>query len=114
MAATEEMLAIALKAKPHACCIVPEKREDAPPKAGIDVVGQFSRLEPIVKQLVDAGIRVSMSSNPTASSWTPAGRSARRWWNCIPAPMPMPPARRAPKLLRHIHNGRGNSRRSWA
>ena len=64
MAATEEMLAIALKAKPHACCIVPEKREERTTEGGIDVVGQFSRLEPIVKQLVAAGIRVSMFIEP--------------------------------------------------
>src|ERR1700748_1073322 len=48
MAATEEMLAIALKAKPHACCIVPEKREERTTEGGIDVIGQHNRLKPIV------------------------------------------------------------------
>src|SRR5471032_2485914 len=64
MAATEEMLAIALKFKPHACCIVPEKREERTTEGGIDCVTQFSRLKPIVAALSDAGIRVSMFIEP--------------------------------------------------
>ena len=64
MAATEEMLAIALKAKPHACCIVPEKREERTTEGGIDVIGQHNRLRPIVSALVGAGIRVSMFIEP--------------------------------------------------
>ena len=64
MAATEEMLAIALKAKPHAACIVPEKREERTTEGGIDVIGQHNRLKPIVAALVDAGIRVSMFIEP--------------------------------------------------
>jgi pyridoxine 5-phosphate synthase len=64
MAATEEMLSIALKTRPHAACIVPEKREERTTEGGIDVVGQFSRLEPIVQQLGAAGIRVSMFIEP--------------------------------------------------
>jgi pyridoxine 5-phosphate synthase len=64
MAATEEMLTIALSAKPHAACIVPEKREERTTEGGIDVVGQFTRLEPIVGKLVAAGIRVSMFIEP--------------------------------------------------
>ena len=64
MAATPEMLAIALKAKPHAACIVPEKREERTTEGGIDVVGQFARLQPIVAQLVAAGICVSMFVEP--------------------------------------------------
>jgi pyridoxine 5-phosphate synthase len=64
MAATEDMLATALKAKPHAACIVPEKREERTTEGGIDVVGQFARLQPIVGKLVAAGIRVSMFIEP--------------------------------------------------
>jgi pyridoxine 5-phosphate synthase len=64
MAATEEMLAIALKFKPHACCIVPEKREERTTEGGIDAIGQHNRLKPIVAALVDAGIRVSMFIEP--------------------------------------------------
>lgn len=64
MAATDEMLAIALKAKPHAACIVPEKREERTTEGGIDCVGQFDRLKPIVAALTEAGIRVSMFIEP--------------------------------------------------
>jgi pyridoxine 5-phosphate synthase len=65
MAATEEMLAIALRAKPHAVCIVPEKREERTTEGGIDAVGQYNRLKPIVSALVDAGIRVSLFVEPS-------------------------------------------------
>jgi pyridoxine 5-phosphate synthase len=64
MAATEEMLAIALKHRPHAACIVPEKREERTTEGGIDIVTHFARLKPIVGQLKDAGIRVSMFIEP--------------------------------------------------
>jgi pyridoxine 5-phosphate synthase len=64
MAATEEMKTIALKHLPHACCIVPENREERTTEGGIDAVGQFDRLKPIVAELVDAGIRVSMFIEP--------------------------------------------------
>jgi len=64
MAATDEMLAIALKHKPHAACIVPEKREERTTEGGIDIVSHFARLKPIVTRLKDAGIRVSMFIEP--------------------------------------------------
>jgi len=58
------MLAIALKAKPHAACIVPEKREERTTEGGIDCVTQFGRLKPIVSALGAARIRVSMFIEP--------------------------------------------------
>jgi pyridoxine 5-phosphate synthase len=64
MAATEEMLAIALRHKPHACCIVPEKREERTTEGGIDCITGFARLKPIVGALSEAGIRVSMFIEP--------------------------------------------------
>src|SRR4051812_1297224 len=64
MAATEQMLAIALHHRPHAACIVPERREERTTEGGIDVVGQRQRLSPIVRALRDAGIRVSMFIEP--------------------------------------------------
>ena len=66
MAATEEMVAIALRHRPHAACIVPERREERTTEGGLDVVGQFDSLRPLVGRLVDAGIRVSMfiEANP--------------------------------------------------
>ena len=60
MAATAEMLDIALRYKPHAACIVPEKREERTTEGGLDVAGQFDTLRPIVAALNDAGIRVSL------------------------------------------------------
>ncbi|HLO76060.1 MAG TPA: pyridoxine 5'-phosphate synthase [Magnetospirillum sp.] len=60
MAATEEMLAIALRHRPHAACIVPEKREERTTEGGLDVAGQVDKLTPMVAKLTDAGIRVSM------------------------------------------------------
>jgi len=64
MAATDEMLAIALRARPHAACIVPEKREERTTEGGIDCIGQHNRLKPIVSALAAAGIRVSMFIEP--------------------------------------------------
>ena len=64
MAATDEMLAIALRHKPHAACIVPEKREERTTEGGLDVVGGRTHLEPYVRKLTDAGIRVSMFVEP--------------------------------------------------
>ena len=65
MAATEEMLAIALAHKPHAACIVPEKREERTTEGGLDAAGQFEGLKPYVGRLRDAGIRVSLFIEPS-------------------------------------------------
>lgn len=59
-AATDEMLAILLRLKPHAACLVPEKREERTTEGGLDVVGDQARLTRYVGTLRDAGIRVSM------------------------------------------------------
>ncbi len=67
MAATEEMLAIALKHRPHAACIVPEKREERTTEGGLDVAGQQDKLAPMVRALADAGIRVSLFIEPDAA-----------------------------------------------
>jgi len=64
MAATDEMLAIALRHKPHAACLVPEKREERTTEGGLDVVGGFDKLKPYVAKLSDAGLRVSLFVEP--------------------------------------------------
>ena len=64
MAATEEMLEIALRHMPHAACIVPEKREERTTEGGLDAAGQHNHLAPIVARLNDAGIRVSLFIEP--------------------------------------------------
>ena len=65
MAATPEMLAIALAHRPHAACIVPEKREERTTEGGLDAAGQFAALQPFVDQLTAAGIRVSLFIEPS-------------------------------------------------
>ena len=60
MAATREMLAIALRHKPHAACIVPEKREERTTEGGLDAAGMHNTLAPIAEELRSAGIRVSL------------------------------------------------------
>ena len=60
MAATEEMLEIALKTKPNAACIVPEKRQEVTTEGGLDVIAGEKTLAPIITKLKDAGIRVSL------------------------------------------------------
>src|SRR5262245_30103698 len=60
MAATDEMVEIAVKTRPHAACLVPERREERTTEGGLDVAGQQTMLAPRVAKLRDAGIRVSM------------------------------------------------------
>jgi len=65
MAATEEMLAIALAHRPHAACIVPERRQERTTEGGLDAAGQFDHLSPFVEKLGAAGIRVSLFIEPS-------------------------------------------------
>ena len=64
MAATEEMLEIALRHRPHAACIVPEKREERTTEGGLDAAGQDNHLHPFIERLNAAGIRVSLFIEP--------------------------------------------------
>jgi pyridoxine 5-phosphate synthase len=64
MAATGEMLAIALRHRPHAACIVPEKREERTTEGGLDAAGQYNALAALVARLGDANIRVSLFIEP--------------------------------------------------
>ena len=64
MAATEEMLRIALAHRPHAACIVPERREERTTEGGLDAAGQFETLRPFVERLHAAGIRTSLFIEP--------------------------------------------------
>ncbi len=65
MAATEQMLDIALKTAPHACCLVPEKRTERTTEGGLDVIGGHDHLVPFVDGLRRAGIRVSLFIEPS-------------------------------------------------
>ncbi|MEI9927439.1 MAG: pyridoxine 5'-phosphate synthase [Sphingomonas sp.] len=64
MAATDEMLAIALRHRPHAACIVPEKREERTTEGGLDAAGQHNQLQHLVSELRGANIRVSLFIEP--------------------------------------------------
>ncbi|MBA3897343.1 MAG: pyridoxine 5'-phosphate synthase [Sphingomonadaceae bacterium] len=64
MAATPEMLAIALRHRPHAACIVPERREERTTEGGLDAAGQDNHLTPFVAKLRDAGVRISLFIEP--------------------------------------------------
>ncbi|AWN46785.1 pyridoxine 5'-phosphate synthase [Methylobacterium terrae] len=64
MAATDEMLGIALRLKPHAACLVPEKREERTTEGGLDIVGGREHLAPVVARLNEAGVRVSLFVEP--------------------------------------------------
>lgn len=65
LAAVEGMVAIALAHKPHAVCIVPERRQERTTEGGLDVVAAVANLAPIVQSLADAGIRVSLFIEPS-------------------------------------------------
>jgi pyridoxine 5-phosphate synthase len=64
MAATPEMVAIAVKHRPHAVCLVPEKRNEVTTEGGLDSVTGRVHLAPVVRQLGDAGVRVSLFLDP--------------------------------------------------
>jgi pyridoxine 5-phosphate synthase len=66
MAATEEMLGIALRHRPDAACIVPEKREERTTEGGLDAAGQHDVLAPMVGALREAKVRVSLFIEPSA------------------------------------------------
>jgi pyridoxine 5-phosphate synthase len=74
MAGTEEMLAIAVRHLPHACCLVPERREERTTEGGLDVVGQEAHLRRCIVPLQAVGIRVSLFIEPEASAIAAAER----------------------------------------
>ncbi len=60
MAVTEEMTAVALRTRPHAACLVPERREERTTEGGLDAAGQFGRVAAVVGALSQAGVRASL------------------------------------------------------
>ena len=64
MAATDEMVTIALATRPHAACLVPEKRAERTTEGGLDIVGGRDHLAPRIRALAEAGIRVSLFVEP--------------------------------------------------
>ncbi len=72
MAATAEMVAIALKTKPHAACLVPEKRTERTTEGGLDAAGKRDQLGPAIAELKKAGIRVSLFIAPEPAQFEAA------------------------------------------
>jgi len=66
MAATEEMISMAERLKPHAVCLVPEKRQEITTEGGLDAAGQHNHLSPLIRRLSNAGCRVSLFIDPDA------------------------------------------------
>lgn len=64
MAATDEMVGLAAELRPHAACLVPEKREERTTEGGLDIVGGREHLAPRIARLAQAGIRVSLFVEP--------------------------------------------------
>jgi len=65
MAATDDMVAIALDTRPHACCLVPEKRSERTTEGGLDVMGGHDHLKIVTAELLKAGVRVSLFVEPS-------------------------------------------------
>jgi len=74
MAATSEMLDIACRHRPHAVCLVPEKRRELTTEGGLDVISGASRLDGVIEQLVRVGIRVSLFVDPETAQLDMAKR----------------------------------------
>jgi len=64
MAVSEDVVGVALRVRPHAACLVPEKREEVTTEGGLDVAGQLERVAAVVARLGAAGIRVSLFVDP--------------------------------------------------
>ena len=64
MGVTDEMIAIATKVRPHACCLVPEKRQELTTEGGLDVVGNLPKLQAACDKLAESGIEVSLFIDP--------------------------------------------------
>lgn len=79
MAMTDEMLEIALKLKPAACCIVPEKRQELTTEGGLDVVSQLEKSIKFVKQLEDSGIAVSLFIDPNKEQVLAASKTGAQF-----------------------------------
>ena len=105
MAATDEMLQIALKHRPHAACIVPEKREERTTEGGIDCIGQHNRLRPIVAALTDAGIRVSLFIEPDRKQIDAARALGAPVVELHTGAYANATGEARVKILKHIHNG---------
>ncbi len=79
MAATDEMLAFALEVLPETICVVPESREEVTTEGGLEVAGQFERIERIVKSAADAGIESSLFIDPVAEQIEASAKAGAKY-----------------------------------
>jgi hypothetical protein len=97
MAVTDEMVGIALKARPHAACLVPERREEVTTEGGLDVVRGANRASPRPPPAcAPSGRGCRCSSRPIPPRSRPRPSPAPRWSSCTPAPIATPLARATP------------------
>ncbi|MDD2658094.1 MAG: pyridoxine 5'-phosphate synthase [Methylococcales bacterium] len=75
MAVTDEMIGIAVKVKPYACCLVPEKREELTTEGGLDVSGSLNRMRSACSKLREAGVEVSLFIDPDEAQIDAAARA---------------------------------------
>ncbi len=117
MAATDEMVRIAIRTRPHACCLVPERREEVTTEGGLDAAGKTDALRPRIAALREAGIRVSLFVDPDLAQLEAAAAlgapvvelhtgAYARGGRGAPHPPPKPAAR-APQLGLEVHAGHG-------
>jgi pyridoxine 5-phosphate synthase len=104
MAATEEMIAIALRTKPHAVCIVPEKRQERTTEGGLDVKASIGKLRDTVTRLKGAGIRVSLFINPALPDVEAAEETGAQVVELHTGRYCEEAGKRAGKELEHIKN----------
>ena len=98
MAVTQEMLAIALATRPHACCLVPERRQEITTEGGLDVAGQTGTLAPFVTALRRGGIQVALFIDPDLEGGPARERELARL---------VTGAREAAKAGLEVHAGHG-------
>ena len=106
MAATDEMVAIALRIKPDMVTLVPERREEVTTEGGLDVAGQEASLGGMVHTLQAAGIPVSLFVDPEATQLQACKPRGPAGWNCTRGAMPMPTGAPSPRSWRACRRAR--------
>lgn len=79
MAATDDMMAFALEVRPETICVVPEKRAEVTTEGGLEVAGQFERIECIVKTAAEAGIKTSLFIDPDAAQIEASAKTGAKY-----------------------------------
>jgi pyridoxine 5'-phosphate synthase PdxJ len=117
MAVTAEMEDLALRLRPHAACLVPERREEVTTEGGLDVAGGFDRIAPSVRRMAGAGIRVSCFIDARDDQVDAAAAAGAQVWSSPQGPTATPSGRATPKPACISNSSaaprRGPRRRDW-